>query len=211
MESLAGLDYEYEEGAAEGPVLLLLHGTGGGPRDLLPVAGVLLPGAPTLAPEGPEREGSATRWFRRYAEGLFDEEDIKVRAEQLATFVVEARARHSLGDRPVIAVGFSNGANIAAATLQLRPDALRRAAIFSAMAPFTAPPGRDLHGARVFISNGDLDPMAPRPAADRLVAQLRAAGAEVEEHRHPGGHTITYEGVEAGHRWLSRSPSAPAG
>ena len=207
MDMLSELAYEHREGAAEGPILLLLHGTGGDPRDLLPISHLLLPEAPTLAPRGPEREFGATRWFRRLAEGVFDEDDIRLRADQLAGFVLDARRHHQLGDRPIVAVGFSNGANIAAATLQLRPDALREAALFSAMAPFADPPRRDLDGTDAFISNGDHDPMAPRAAADHLVAQLRDAGAEVEEHRHPGGHTVTYEGVVQARDWLaSRHP-----
>jgi phospholipase/carboxylesterase len=211
MDTLSGLLYEYGEGAPDGPVLLLLHGTGGDTRDLLPIAHLLLPEAPTLAPQGPEREFGATRWFRRLAEGVFDEDDIRLRADQLAGFVIDARRRHALGDRPIVAVGFSNGANIGAATLQLRPDALREAALFSAMAPFAEPPHQDLHGTHVFISSGDRDPMAPRAAAERLVAQLRGAGAEVKEHRHPGGHTVTYEGVIAAREWLAARHPVEAG
>lgn len=211
METLSELTYEYREGAPKGPVLLLLHGTGGNPQDLLPISHLLLPEAPTLAPQGPEREHGATRWFRRLAEGVFDDDDIRLRADQLAGFVLEARRRHVLGARPIVAVGFSNGANIAAATVQLRPDALREAALFSAMAPFADRPHRELHGSYVFISDGDRDPMAPRAAADRLVAQLRGAGAEVEEHRHPGGHTVTYEGVTAAHQWLTLRHPLEAG
>lgn len=208
--ALPELAYEYREGAGSGPVLLLLHGTGGGPRDLLPIAGLLLPGAPTLAPQGPELEFGATRWFRRLAEGVFDGADIRLRADQLAGFLLDARRRHALAERPIVAVGFSNGANIAAATAQLRPDALREAVLFSAMAPFADAPAGDLRGTRVFISNSDPDPMAPRAAADRLVRQLRDAGAQVEEHRHRSGHTVTYQGVTAAHDWLASRPTPPA-
>ena len=211
MQPLSDLAYEYRAGAAQGPVLLLLHGTGGGPQDLLPIAEHLLPGAPTLAPLGAEREFGATRWFRRLREGAFDEDDVRVRAGQLAHFVLDARRQHALGDRPVIAVGFSNGANIAAATLQLRPDALREATLFGTMAPFADPPAGDLRGTHVFLSNGDPDPMAPRPAADRLVRQLRDAGAEVQEHYHHSGHTVTYEGATAARNWLAGRHPVHAG
>lgn len=210
METLSDLDYEYREGADSGPVLLLLHGTGGGPRDLLPVAGFLLPEAPTLAPQGPELELGATRWFRRLEEGVFDEDDIRLRVDQLAGFVLGARERHALGERPIVAVGFSNGANIAAATAQMRPDALRELALFSTMAPFGEPPTGDLGGTHVFLSNGDPDPLAPRPAAERLVRQLRDAGAEVQEHFHHSGHTVTYEGVTAARDWLATRHPLPA-
>lgn len=211
MPTLAGLSYEYRQGTTEGPVLLLLHGTGGGPRDLLPIADHLLPGAPTLAPEGPEREFGATRWFRRLREGVFDEDDIRVRVEHLARFVADARRQHGLGERPIVAVGFSNGANIAAATVQLRPDVLREAALFSTMAPFGDPPGGNLRGSHVFLSNGDPDQLAPRPAAEELVRQLRDAGAEVEEHYHRSGHTVTYEGVVLARDWLAARHPVQAG
>lgn len=211
MQSLSGLEYEYRAGNAEGPVLLLLHGTGGGPSDLVPVADLVLPGAPTVAPQGPERELGAARWFRRLAEGVFDEEDIRLRADQLARFLLDAREHHALGERPIVAVGFSNGANIAAATAQLRPDALRELALFSAMAPFADPPPGDLRASHVFLSNGDPDPMAPRGAADRLVRQLRDAGAQVEEHFHHSGHTVTYEGVTAARDWLAARHPLPTG
>ncbi len=210
MQRLSDLDYEYRKGAAEGPLLLLLHGTGGGPGDLLPVADLLLPGAPTLAPEGPEREFGATRWFRRLSEGVFDEDDIRLRVEQLAGFLLAARERHALRDRPIVAVGFSNGANIAAATAQLRPEVLREAVLFSTMAPFGESPALDLHGTYVFLSNGDPDQMAPRAAADHLVRQLREAGAEVQEHYHHSGHTVTYEGVTTARDWLAARHPLPA-
>jgi len=119
------LEHKYVEGGD--PVLLLLHGTGGGPDDLLGVARELSPSSAVLAPAGPVSEYGAARWFRRLAEGVFDHEDVVKRANQLADFVLEARETYELGDRRLVAVGFSNGANIAAAVALQRPDAIREA------------------------------------------------------------------------------------
>ena len=194
------LDHQYVEGT--GPVLLLLHGTGGGPDDLLGVAHELSPAAAILAPAGPVSEHGAARWFRRLAEGVFDHEDVVVRANQLADFVLEAKEKYGLGDRRLVAVGFSNGANIAAAVALLRPDAVREAALFAAMSPVPAPPMLDLSASRIFLSNGERDPMAPLASTEDLVGLLRERGADVVTHRHPGGHQLTLDGVRAAAKWL---------
>ncbi|MBO0829921.1 MAG: alpha/beta hydrolase, partial [Streptosporangiales bacterium] len=163
----------------------------------------LYPDAPVLAPVGQVTEHGMRRWFRRLAEGVFDTEDVIARAGQLADFLRSARARHGLGGRPLVAVGFSNGANIAAAVTLLRPDALTRAVLFNAMLPVPDPPRLDLTGTRVLLSNGRRDPMAPVDSAERLVALLRERSADVREHWHPGGHQLTLDGVAAAKRWLS--------
>lgn len=199
-----GLEYEFRPGATKGPVLLLLHGTGGAPGDLLGVADRLSGDAPVLAPAGPVSEHGAARWFRRLAEGVFDVDDVIARSNQLADFVVAAVARHGLARRPLVAVGFSNGANIAAATLLLRPDVLSRAVLFSSMLPVPQPPAHDLAATAAFLANGTADPMAPIASTDRLVAVLRDGGADVTAFRHPGGHQITEESLAAAADWVGR-------
>ncbi|WP_216214056.1 alpha/beta hydrolase [Amycolatopsis aidingensis] len=197
------LEHRFLEGDPAAPVLLLLHGTGGGPEDLLGLARELSPGSPVLAPAGPVSEHGAARWFRRLAEGVFDTEDVLARAGQLADFLLAARAEYGLAGRRLVAVGFSNGANIAAATVLLRPDALTEAAAFAAMLPVPEPPRHDLSGSRVFLSGGEQDPMAPLPSAEELVRVLRDRSAEVTTHRHPGGHQVTPDGVRAAREWLT--------
>lgn len=196
------LDHKYLEGDENAPVLVLLHGTGGGPDDLLGLAKALSPASAVLAPAGPVSEHGAARWFRRLAEGVFDHEDVVVRANQLADFLIQARENYGLGDRRMIAVGFSNGANIAAAVTLLRPDALTEAIAFAAMSPVPEPPALDLGKTRVFLSNGERDPMAPLTSTGELVRSLRARGAEVTEHRHGGGHQVTSEGLESAKEWI---------
>lgn len=199
------LPHIHRPGDAEAPALLLLHGTGGSPQDLVDLAGYLSPSSTVIAPAGPVSEGGAARWFRRLAEGVFDEDDVAARTEQLAGFVTEAREHYALGGR-LVAVGFSNGANIAASTILSRPDVLDEAILFAAMLPLTHPPERDLAGARVFLSNGERDPMAPVSSVDRLTEALGARGASVANHRHAGGHEIIREGVDRAAEWLGGAP-----
>ncbi|GAB2957526.1 alpha/beta hydrolase [Amycolatopsis acidiphila] len=199
---MTALEHEFVAGEPDAPVLLLLHGTGGGPADLMGLGRELSPGSPLLAPAGPVSEHGAARWFRRLREGVFDYEDVVVRANQLADFVLEAREKYDLEGRRLIAVGFSNGANIGGALTLLRPDVLTEAALFASMLPVPDPPAHDLSGTRVFLSNGQQDPMAPLPSNQQFVALLEKRGADVTVHRHPGGHMITLEAVEAAKAWL---------
>ncbi|MET8998255.1 alpha/beta hydrolase [Amycolatopsis sp. NPDC004169] len=196
------LQHKYVEGAPDAPLLLLLHGTGGSPEDLLGLARELSPDAAVLAPAGPVSEHGAARWFRRLAEGVFDHEDVVKRANELADFVVEAREKYGLGDRRLVAVGFSNGANIAAAVTLLRPEVVREAVLFAAMSPVPEPPSHDLSATRVFLANGERDPMAPLASTEELIRLLRERGADVVTQRHPGGHQITLDGVRAAAKWI---------
>lgn len=203
MSTALSLDHQFVDGDATAPVLLLLHGTGGGPADLLGVGRELSPSSALLAPAGPVSEQGMARWFRRLAEGVFDHDDVVRRADQLADFVVAAREKYGLAGQRLVAVGFSNGANIAAATVLLRPDALTEAALFAAMLPVPDPPKHDLDGSRILLSNGRRDPMAPIASATELVRQLRDRSADVHEHWHPGGHQITPDGITAAKTWLT--------
>jgi phospholipase/carboxylesterase len=205
-----GLAHRFVPGrAADSPVLVLLHGTGGTPDDLVPLARELDPAAALLAPAGPVSEYGAARWFRRLAEGVFDHDDVRARAGQLAGFVRAARARYGLGDRPVTLVGFSNGANIGAALILLHPGLAERAVLLSSMMPLpvdmlppAGSPGADLGALRVFLGGGEHDPMAPLASNDALLYTLRERGAAVTVHRHPGGHVVTADELAAAAAWL---------
>jgi phospholipase/carboxylesterase len=178
-----------EEGVT-GPPLLLLHGTGGNERDLLPLRDHLSPGAAVLSVRGTVLENGMPRFFRRISEGVFDEDDLRRRADDLAEFVVTARAAYGLEDRSLVAVGFSNGANIASAMLLQRPGLLAGGVLLAAMIPYAEPPAVDLTGTLVVISNGDRDPLIEAGVTQQLAGQLRERGAEVVELPHPGGHQI---------------------
>ena len=171
------------------PPVLLLHGTGGDEADLLPLGREIAPGAALLSPRGNVLEGSMPRFFRRFREGLFDEDDVRRRAGELAAFVTEARRVYSLAQP--IALGYSNGANIAAAVLLLHPNILAGAILLRAMAPLTDPPRPDLSGVPVLILSGLNDPIAPRSSAEKLAAALAAAGARVQRDDLPASHGLT--------------------
>ena len=180
--------------------LLLLHGTGGDEADLLPLGRAIAPGSALLSPRGKVLESGMPRFFRRVAEGVFDEDDVKARAHELADFVGEARNAYRL-EAP-IAVGFSNGANIAAAVLLLRPDALAGAALLRAMVPLSDPPMADLTGKRVLILSGAMDPMVPAETAARLATRLQSVGARVQHETLPGGHGLGQADVRLTAAWL---------
>ncbi|MCI2422555.1 alpha/beta hydrolase [Saccharopolyspora sp. K220] len=176
---------------ADGPPLLLLHGTGGDEHDLLPLREHLAPNAPTLSVRGTVMENGMPRFFRRLREGVFDEDDLHARVDELATFLQSAEQHYGVAAGSWLAVGFSNGANIASATLLQRPHAFSGAVLMAAMAPFHDPPqGVDLTGKRVAVVNGEHDPMATRNETERLVGQLRERGAAVTVLAHRGGHTV---------------------
>jgi predicted esterase len=204
-----GFVHRFESGEAAGPVLLLLHGTGGDESDLLPLGPVLRPGAPLLSPRGRVLENGMPRFFRRFAEGVFDVEDLKARVLELADFVAAARVRYALAERPIVAVGFSNGANIASGLLLSKPHTLAGAALFRAMTPFEPEHPVALSGVPVFINDGHTDPMIPAADAERLAAILKAAGARVSLAWDGAGHALTPQGVTAARRWLDEE--FPAG
>ncbi|GEO40288.1 hydrolase [Skermanella aerolata] len=182
------------------PPLLLLHGTGGDENDLLPLGRMIAEGSALLSPRGKVLEGGMPRFFRRLAEGVFDEADVRRRAHELADFITEAREAYGLA--APIAVGFSNGANIAAAVLMLRPEALAGAVLLRAMVPLSEPPAADLAGKGVLLLSGSGDPIVPTENAGRLAAILKGAGAAVEHRILPVGHGLSQADVTLAKAWL---------
>ncbi len=199
----SGLSYvhRFVPARGSGTPLLLLHGTGGNENDLLPLGEMLAPGAPLLSPRGDVLEHGMPRFFRRHAEGVFDEADVARAAEKLADFVEAARVGYGL-EAPV-AVGFSNGANIAAATLFARPGVFRGAVLLRAMQPFATPPEAALAGTPVLIVSGAADPIVPAANAAGLAAALTAAGAEVRHEVIPASHGLTERDVTLAKDWLA--------
>ena len=183
--------------------LLLLHGTGGNEDDLVPLGRVLAPGAGLLSPRGRVLERGMPRFFRRLAEGVFDLPDLIARTNELADFARAAAIVYGFDAARVIAVGFSNGANIAASTLLLRPGVLRGAVLFRAMVPIEPESPPDLRGTPVLLSAGRVDSMIPPSGTERLAAILRAAGADVTLVWQLAGHTLEQPDVDAAREWLA--------
>jgi phospholipase/carboxylesterase len=194
--------HEYRPAAAIGGApLLILHGTGGDETAMLPLAGMLAPGRAVIAPRGQVSENGMPRFFRRFAEGVFDLADIVQRAGNLASFIAEARAAYGL-DAP-IAVGYSNGANIAAALMLLHADSLAGAILFRAMETLPDPAVSRLPETPVLLLSGTADPIVPLSSAKRLAAQLHQAGAVLRHEWLAAGHGLTEQDVAAARTWLS--------
>jgi phospholipase/carboxylesterase len=183
-------------------VLLLLHGTGGDESDLISLGLELDPAAALLSPRGKVSENGSTRFFRRFAEGVFDEADVIRRANELADFVTSAAENYGFELRQLVAVGYSNGANIAAAMMLLRPEILAAAILFRAMVVLSNPPSADLSGKRVLISAGRNDPIIPLENVQRLATLLKNAGSEVSLEVQQASHGLVQEDVAAAKRWL---------
>jgi phospholipase/carboxylesterase len=184
----------------EAPTLLLLHGTGGDENDLLPIGPMIARGAALLSPRGKVMEGGMPRFFRRLAEGVFDHADVERRTEELADFAARTQAAHGLA--LPIAVGFSNGANIAAAILHRRPEVLSGAILFRAMLPLPYPPRTALTGKRILIVSGATDPIIPAHDAAALAERLRAAGADVRHEILATGHGLTRTDIDLAREWM---------
>jgi phospholipase/carboxylesterase len=187
--------------------LLLLHGTGGNERDLIPIGRELDPRAALLSPRGKVLENGIPRFFRRLAEGVFDLEDLKKRTNELADFVAAAARHYELAANRVVGVGYSNGANIAASMLLLRPEILHAAILFRAMVPLVPDNIPDLASRRVWIGAGDQDPIVPASETQRLVELLRRAGADLTIHFTSASHGLTDADVEAARTWLEEFKS----
>jgi phospholipase/carboxylesterase len=200
--------HRFERGArpASQP-LLILHGTGGNEDDLVPLGKMIAPGAPLLSPRGKVLEHGMARFFRRLAEGMFDEEDVRTRAHELADFIEAAREQYGIA--APVALGYSNGANIAAAVMLLRPEALAGGILLRAMVPLASPEvSGGLAGKAALIVSGARDPIAPPANAARLQAMLERAGAHVDNKILPGGHELSQGDVNLAREWLQAQDAA---
>ncbi|HKP93815.1 MAG TPA: alpha/beta hydrolase [Chthoniobacterales bacterium] len=191
-----------------GRVLLLLHGTGGNEDDMIPLGRDLDPSAALLSLRGNVLENGMPRFFRRFAEGVFDEEDVARRANELADFVSSAAAQYHFDPRHLTAVGYSNGANIAAAGLLLRPGIFACAVLLRAMVPLTPANLPNLAGTRVLICSGDRDSIIPLENAKGLATLFRDSGADVTHRVEKAGHQLVFDELAAAKEWLQPSSQA---
>jgi phospholipase/carboxylesterase len=201
-----------ETGGKAFTTFLLLHGTGGNEQDLIPLVYEIDKSAAILSPRGKVLEnGVAPRFFRRLAEGVFDIEDLKFRTNELADFVNDASKVYEFDLQRTIAVGYSNGANIAASMLLLRPEILSSAILFRAMVPLVPETLPDLSNKHIFMSSGAYDPIVSKQQAEKLFGLFQNAGAKVSLSWQESGHELTMEEVRKAKEWLislySSSPS----
>lgn len=198
--------HRFEPGTTAGATpVLLLHGTGGNENDLLEIGRQIAPGSALLSPRGNVSEHGMPRFFRRFAEGVFDLEDVARRTHELADFITAAATQYGFEAGRLTALGYSNGANIAASLLLLRPEVLAGAVLLRPMVVLQPERLPDLSGKRVLLSSGRVDPIVPVDHPPRLAALLREAGAQVDLHWGETGHQLT-----AGDLSLARNFLTPA-
>ena len=184
------------------PTILALHGTGGDENDLIPLARMVSPDAAILSPRGNVLENGMPRFFKRLAEGVFDLEDLKARTADLGRFVAGAAAKYKFDPSRVVALGYSNGANIAASLMLSNPGVLKGGILLRPMVPFEPDRLPSLQGTSVLLSAGRQDPMIPQASTSRLAALLEQAGAEVTLSWYDAGHGLVPREMEQATRWF---------
>jgi len=184
---------------------ILLHGTGGNEDDLIPVGQMLSSSASLLSPRGNVLENGMPRFFKRLAEGVFDMEDLKFRTKELADFVKDASNTYSFNLNKTIAVGFSNGANIAASLLLSYPEILKGAILFRAMVPFIPENMPDLSSKKVLLSAGTFDPIVSKSQIEGLLNILQKSGADVTLKWQQSGHNLTQKDIFDAKEWLEKN------
>jgi phospholipase/carboxylesterase len=198
-----GFIHRFEPGRSS-RTLLLLHGTGGNENDLLDFGRAIDPDAALLSPRGKVLEHGAPRFFRRLAEGVFDEEDVIRRAHELSEFVEAAGRQYAIGPGQLVAIGYSNGANIAAAMILLGLSGFAKAILFRPMVPLSHLESRaDLAGMHALLSAGKFDPIAQPSIVGTLAGLLRDGGAEVTVKIHASGHELISEDLTVARHWLT--------
>ena len=210
---MTAFEHVFEPPSASGGspfTLLALHGTGGNEHDLVPLARQVAPRAAILSPRGKVLENGMPRFFRRLAEGVFDLEDLTRHTHELADFVAEAADRYRFDRARLVAVGFSNGANIASSLLLLRPETLAGAVLLRGMVPLVPPAPPPLAGIHVLLSNGRRDPLVSVGEAERLKTLLTSAGADVTLAWQNSGHDLTPADVPLARKWLEEQQWRPS-
>jgi len=196
------LKHIFKQGSKDLPTLLLLHGTGGDERDLLPLAEMIEPYASVLSVKGNVDENGMARFFARLREGVFDEEDLVFRTKELNEFIDESAKNYGFDRQNIVALGYSNGANIAASLMYHYKDALKGGILFHAMVPRRNVKLPDLSDALVFIGAGKRDPLIPMKETMELVKNLQDARTQVTEFWTEGGHELRREEVDEAKRWF---------
>lgn len=196
-----GFVHVYEDGSSP-LTLLLLHGTGGDERALLSIGRQLAPNAKLLSPRGKVMEGTLTRFFRRLAEGVFDVEDLIFRTGEMAEFVRKAAEHYGFDAKSVVAVGYSNGANVAGALMLLHPDVLAGAVLLRPMVPLLPETLPSLEGRSVLVAAGDRDELIPNDQPEALAKMLEQAGADVTLRWEPATHKLTGRELDDATAWV---------
>lgn len=193
--------YRYLPGTGEDPrTAIVFHGTGGDENSLVPFAQSLMPGAAILSLRGRVDENGMPRFFRRFAEGAFDYDSIRIESDAVAEFLKQASVDYGIDLETAVGVGYSNGANIAWSTLLRHPGSFGTLVLFRPMV--TLDDSSDLTGKRIFVGTAEQDPIVPIENVQRLIEQMKSCGAQVEVSWHPGGHQLTRGEITLASSWL---------
>ncbi|MBI1279823.1 MAG: alpha/beta hydrolase [Anaerolineaceae bacterium] len=200
--------HHYEAGSsADAPTLLLLHGTGGDEHSLVSIGKQLAPEAAILSPRGKVMENGNPRFFRRLAEGVFDQEDLVARTHELAEFIQAAADEYGFALSSVIAVGYSNGANMAASLMLLHPGLVTKAVLFRSMLPFQLNATIDLTGTSALLLAGRYDTLILGKSVEALAGVLENAGATVTLDWQEADHRLTSDDFKAAQAWIAQIQS----
>jgi phospholipase/carboxylesterase len=201
---LADYTYTYLPGAEiTSDVLLLLHGTGGDENDLVQLGRDMSPDAHIISPRGNVVQHGANRFFNRYDNGEFDYDDVAYRAAQLSTFLADAIIKHGITPTRVTILGYSNGANIAAAMILLRPDGIDDVVLLRSLYPLQDLPIQDLSTKRILMLNGTHDTIIPHDQTAKLASYLTASGAQLDFRLLPADHRLTNDDITIVRDWMS--------
>lgn len=198
-----GFVHRWVPGRGSPLTVLVLHGTGGDESDLLPLGAAVAPGAALLSPRGKIRENGSPRFFKRVALGVFDQADLAARTDELVAFVQHAATVYRFDPAHIVAVGYSNGANIASSAFLRHPGIFARAVLFRPMVPFVPDPPPMLNGMPVYIAAGRVDPIVRREITEELLRVLNDAGANVTIRWEEAGHALTSGEVQGAGDWLA--------
>jgi len=196
--------HRFEPGSTNNPTLLLLHGTGGNETDLIEFGRAIAPRSNLLSPRGNVLENGMPRFFRRFAHGVFDLEDLKFRVEELLDFIKASAKKYDFDPENVIAMGYSNGANIAATLLLLHQRSLAGAILFRPMMILVPKKIPDLSGCKILVCAGEHDSMIDPAKTSELISFFQTAHAKVSVHHHPGGHELGRDDFESAQKWFSQ-------
>jgi phospholipase/carboxylesterase len=191
------------EEPASRDTLVVLHGTGGDENDLVSLGQTIAPGAAILSPRGNVLENGAPRFFKRLAEGVFDPQEVRSRAEELARFIDAATTRYGLDPERIFALGYSNGANAASTVMFIRPRLIKGAILLRPMLVYEPDKPGDLSGSSVFISAGRMDPIVPARSVERLAELFQSAHAKVTLKWQMIGHNLVPSEVSEAAAWLA--------
>ena len=197
------MEHLYNEKKKGAPVFVLLHGTGGTERDLLPLAELLNPEYNVLSVRGNVQENGMNRYFKRHGEGQYDWEDLEFRGNELYEFIVEKSKEHEFKLEDVVFVGFSNGSNIAIQMMLQQPETFKRAALFAPLYPADVEEKQDFNDVDVFLSLGKGDPIVPEAESERVINLFEERGADVEV-TWVNGHSLTQDAAMEAKNWLNR-------